>query len=64
MSQVGLNVRRIRNQLKLSSRELGAKSGIGKSALSKIENNKRSPTIRTLEKIAKSLGVQPVVLVQ
>jgi transcriptional regulator with XRE-family HTH domain len=40
-----------------TSEKLAYENGISKSYLSEIENGKRLPSLRMLERIAKSLGV-------
>ena len=46
----------VRSQRNITLHELEKMSGISKTTLNDIENGKVSPTIRTLEKIAKSIG--------
>ena len=42
----------------LSLGDIGAKTGLSKSAISKLENNRdANPTIKTLEKYAEALGM-------
>jgi len=38
---------------------LSEASGVAKGNLSEIENGKKSPTVKTLRKIAKGLGIHP-----
>lgn len=45
-----------RKALKMSQRELSAKSGINQSNLSKIENGIINPSISTIQRLAASLG--------
>ncbi|MFP5471872.1 MAG: helix-turn-helix domain-containing protein [Bacteroidia bacterium] len=56
-AQIGLNVRRIRKNAKLSQSELGLRCGKDKQHIELIENAKTTPTIYTLYLIAKALGV-------
>jgi|TARA_R110002012_G_scaffold262468_1_gene444750 transcriptional regulator with XRE-family HTH domain len=49
-------VRQLRKDTGITITELGRRSGISRCHLSYIENNKREPTIRTMELILKSLG--------
>lgn len=52
------NLKEIRNKRKLSFRALAEKSGVSKSTLNDIENNNvKSTTLATLEKISDALGV-------
>lgn len=48
-----------RNNKEISLRELSFLSGVSKSQLNDIENNKRHPSVYTLCLIAKSLEVDP-----
>lgn len=59
---VGDVIRKIRMDAGLSLRDITRESGISPSALSQIENNKISPNLMTLKKIAKSLNVSVISL--
>lgn len=59
---VGANIRRRRLERGLSQETLAAESGIASSFLSQIENGKRSPTITTLDILAKTLNIDIVEL--
>lgn len=54
---IGRNVRRIRKEKGFSIMDLKEKTGLSKSTISDLENDKSSPTIDTLQKIADALGV-------
>lgn len=54
---VGSNVRRIRKSKGYSILKIREITGLSKSTISEIENDKSSPTIATLEKLAEALGV-------
>lgn len=55
---LSIKLKEIRNQKKLSLRSLAEKAGVSKSTLSDIENNNvKSTTLATLEKIADALEV-------
>lgn len=54
---VGKNVRKIRKEKGLSILDLKNLTGLSKSTISDLENDKSSPTIETLQKIAKALNV-------
>lgn len=56
------NIRRIRNEKKISIVKLSVDSGISRSHLFYIETNRTSPTIDTLAKIAKALDINLVDL--
>lgn len=54
---LGNKIRRIRKQKGLSILDLKNITGLSKSTISEIENDKSSPTAETLSKIATGLGV-------
>lgn len=54
---IGEKIRKDRLLQNMSLRELARKSGVSKSTLSDIENNKTNPTMTTLEKIADALEI-------
>lgn len=49
---------KVRTEKGITLKELSQMSGISKTCLNDIENNKTSPTINELEKIAKALNVR------
>src|SRR5262249_5972421 len=53
---VGRNLRKLREELNLSLRQLGEKVGVSASTIQKIEHNRISPTLETIVKIARGLG--------
>ena len=56
-NELGERIREIRLSRSLSIRELAAQAGISVNALSLIENGKTSPSVNTLQKIARALHV-------
>ena len=54
---IGAEVRRLRKSLDLTVAELGVGAGISAGMLSKIENGAISPSLATLEALAKALNV-------
>lgn len=58
-----VKIKEIRIEKKLSQIELARKAHMSQSYLSELENNKKSPTLRQLCKIADALGVSPRKLV-
>jgi transcriptional regulator with XRE-family HTH domain len=54
---IGAEVRRLRKALDLTVAELGLAAGISAGMLSKIENGGISPSLSTLEAVAKALNV-------
>jgi transcriptional regulator with XRE-family HTH domain len=55
--EIGTEVRRLRKSLDLTVAELGAAAGISAGMLSKIENGTISPSLATLNALAKALNV-------
>lgn len=60
--RIGQRIRAIRTDQGLTLDETSRRSGVSKSALSKIENDRASPTFEVLERIAAGLGVALVNL--
>lgn len=58
--QVGLRVRSLRKSRRLSIRALAELSGLSVNTLSLVENGKTSPSVNTLQQLAKSLNL-PIV---
>jgi transcriptional regulator with XRE-family HTH domain len=54
---IGIEVRRLRKSLDLTVVELGVAAGISAGMLSKIENGAISPSLATLDALAKALNV-------
>ena len=54
---IGDTIREIRKNNKMTLRVLSEKSGVSKAMLSQIESDKVNPTIATVWKISKGLGV-------
>jgi transcriptional regulator with XRE-family HTH domain len=54
---IATKIRQIRQDQGLTLAQLGAKAGLSKGLLSRIESNQSSPPIATLSKIAQGLGV-------
>ena len=55
--KIGSRVRERRNELGLSLRELGKRSGVTGSFLSQVENDQVSPSLNSLQSIATALNV-------
>src|ERR1700689_4591285 len=56
-TSIGFEVRRMRKSIDLTVAELGAAAGISAGMLSKIENGSISPSLGTLDALAKALNV-------
>jgi transcriptional regulator with XRE-family HTH domain len=54
---VGIRLKELREDRKISMRALATKSGLSANALSMIERGKTSPSVSTLYKLAEALGV-------
>lgn len=54
--RVGLNVQKLRRELKLSQEELSARSEIHQSYISDIERGRRNPSILVLGRLAAALN--------
>jgi transcriptional regulator with XRE-family HTH domain len=57
VSSAGKNLRRLRRQRGLSLDRLAEVSGVSRAMLSHVELGQSAPTIITLDKIARGLGV-------
>lgn len=55
--KLGLRVKELRELSDLTQEKLAAKAGISRNYISSIENGRYSPSIETLNKIAKALDV-------
>ena len=62
-ARVARNVRRLRVTVGLSQEALAVDAGLDRTYVSRIERNLENPTVDTLEKVAKALGVDLVDLV-
>ncbi len=55
--KLGKNLKRIRTKKGISQGEIGRILEVDKSFVSNIENGKTNPTLATIAKIAKAIGV-------
>lgn len=62
--QVAQSVRGIRRARGLSQRQLAARMGVPRTYISKIENAKAMPTLSSLDRLARALGVNVCVLLR
>ena len=60
---IGTRIARRRKQLKLTQEDLADKVRISRVYMGYIEQGRNAPTIETLEKIARALGVKPSTLI-
>ena len=53
----GIRIKEIREQVGMTQLELSEKSGISQEHISRIENGKFTPNVKTADRIAGALGV-------
>ena len=56
-AKLGLNLKRIRTKKAISQGDIARELGVSRGFVSTIENGKTNPTLSTIAKIAKALGV-------
>ena len=59
LKRLGLNIKRLRKQHKLSQEAFGFESGIHRTYISDVERGARNPSVTQVEKFAKALNVTP-----
>jgi transcriptional regulator with XRE-family HTH domain len=57
VGHLGENLRRAREGLGLTQEEVGHRSGVHPTEVSRIEAGKRDPRVSTVERLAKAIGV-------
>ena len=57
LKQIGKNIADLRRKKGMSQLDLAVKCEVQELTISRIENGRTNPTVRTLLKIAKALGV-------
>lgn len=62
VAQLAQNVRRLRLAKGWSQEELAAQAGLHRTFISQIERMVKTPTIESVDKLAKGLGVRPGAL--
>jgi len=60
---IGENIKKIRKENGLTQAEFTKKIGISRTYLSDLENNRKSPSVETLDKMAEKLGVSTTYLI-
>ena len=55
--KLGENLRKLRLKKNFSQGDLAKKLGVDRAYISNIENGRMNPTLSTLEKISKALGI-------
>ena len=61
--KIGVKIKLLRNKIGISQEELGFKAELNKNSIGAIERGESSPTIDTLDQIAKALDITLVDLV-
>ena len=61
---LGLNVRDLRRQQRLSQEELAHRADMDRSYISDLERGVRNPSVKALGRIAEALGVSPDALLR
>jgi len=59
---VARNLRILRKQKGLSQEELALQAGINRNYVGQIEREEKSPTVDVIEKLARPLDVEPILL--
>ena len=59
LKALGQRIKKIRKIKKMSQVELGTESRLSSSYIASIEQGVRMPSLKSLNKIAKSLGIKP-----
>ncbi len=59
MSDLGTNLREVRERLGLTQEQVAERSGVHATEVSRIEAGKRDPQVSTLERLATALEVAP-----
>lgn len=62
--KIKILIKEERLKKRLTQKELSRLCGISQSHISDVENGVKSPTIRTIEKIANSLKINPLDLLK
>lgn len=62
-SKIGIKIRLLRTKNKISQESLAFMSGLNKNSIGAIERGESSPTVDTLDKIAKALGMSLIELI-
>lgn len=62
--KLGLNIKRLRLDRKITQSDLASFLRVDKSFVSNIENGKTNPTLATIANIAKTLNVSTAELLQ
>ena len=61
INHTGQMIRNARLKAGLTQKELGERMGVSVYAINKLETRKASPTVNTLERIARALGTKLIL---
>jgi transcriptional regulator with XRE-family HTH domain len=64
LAVLGRNVKSYRARLEWTQEDLARQAGINRSYLAGIESGRRNTSARTIEKLARALGVSPADLLE
>ena len=59
ITNFGRNLREVRLKKKMSQGDIAKKLGVHRSYISGLERGKRNPSLLTINKMAKAIGVEP-----
>ena len=62
LTQLGMRIRYLRKQAKMSQLDLSLESGVNRNYISDLEKGRRNPTISVLNKIALALNIDLSIL--
>ena len=62
-SKIGIKIKLLRTKSKISQESLAFMAGLNKNSIGAIERGESSPTIETLDKIAKALNINIIELI-
>jgi transcriptional regulator with XRE-family HTH domain len=62
--KIGGKLRRLRERRLLTQAELGARAGVNRDQVSRIERDEVDPRFSTIRKLAAALGVDPAELIE
>ncbi len=57
LGALGMRIKKLRERRKLSQEALAARAGIHRVSLANVERGAKQPTLDTLERLARALGV-------
>lgn len=64
MSNIGQQIKKRRKSLKVTQRQLADLSGVGINTLTKIERGEANPSLRILERILDTLGLDLTTIIK